>query len=363
VGDVTPGVEPTGVVPRGLLILGGVAAVTIVVAGLRGISSLAAPAFLAAVLTVAVHPLRGWLERRRVPRSAGTLAVIVAVYLILLGLTVSLFLAAARLASLLPQYEDEFTTLVTNLGSVLSGWGVGPDQVDDALSGLDLGTLAGWFGHLLAGTLSALTSLAFVVTLLLFMALDAAWFPHRLEVARVARPGVVHALESFAHGTRSYLLVSTAFGLIVAVIDTLLLWALGVPAPLVWGLLAFVTNFIPNIGFVIGLIPPAILALLDGGAGLMMAVIVSYSVINVLIQSVIQPKIVGDVVGLSTSVTFLSLVFWAWVLGPLGALLAIPLTLLLRALLIDVDPGARWARPLISGADNPDDRPRLTRHV
>jgi predicted PurR-regulated permease PerM len=121
----------------------------------------------------------------------------------------------------------------------------------------------------------------------------------------------------------------------------------------VWAVLAFVTNFIPNIGFVIGLIPPAIIALLDSGPGLMATVIVLYSVINFVIQSVIQPRVVGDVVGLSPTLTFLSLVFWAWLIGPLGALLAVPLSLLMRSLLVEADPRGRWALPLISGKPDP----------
>ena len=151
---------------------------------------------------------------------------------------------------------------------------------------------------------------------------------------------------------RRYYVVNATFGAIVAVLDGLLLWAVGVPIPIVWAILAFVTNFIPNIGFVIGLVPPAVLALLEGGPKLMLAVIIVYSVANVVIQSVIQPKIVGDALGLSATLTFLSLVFWAWVLGPLGALLAIPMTLLVKALLVDVDPEARWVIPLLSGVAN-----------
>ena len=143
--------------------------------------------------------------------------------------------------------------------------------------------------------------------------------------------------------------VSAIFGLIVAVIDGVALWVMGIPGAFVWAVLAFVTNFIPNIGFVIGVIPPAVIALLDGGVGEMVAVIVLYSVINFVIQSVIQPRVVGDAVGLSASLTFLSVVFWTWLVGPLGALLAVPLTLLLRALLLDADPRTRWALPLLSG--------------
>ena len=107
------------------------------------------------------------------------------------------------------------------------------------------------------------------------------------------------ALDNFALGTRNYMGVSAGFGLIVAVLDGFALWIMGVPGAFVWAVLAFVTNFIPNIGFIIGVIPPALIALLDGGPGLMIAVIVVYSVINFLIQSVIQPRVVGDEVGLT----------------------------------------------------------------
>lgn len=89
----------------------------------------------------------------------------------------------------------------------------------------------------------------------------------------------------------------------------------------------------------------------------MAAVIAAYCVLNVVIQSVIQPKVVGDAVGLSTTLSFFSLVFWTWVVGPLGALLAIPLTLFAKALLVDADPATRWMRPLISNKDElPDGR-------
>ena len=132
--------------------------------------------------------------------------------------------------------------------------------------------------------------------------------------------------------------VSACFGLIVAVIDGVVLYLMDVPGAFVWAVLAFVTNFIPNIGFVIGVIPPALIALLEDGPGLMLAVIVVYSVVNFVIQSIIQPRVVGDTVGLSPTLTFLSLVFWTWLIGPLGALLAVPLSLLTQG-------AARGGRP------------------
>ena len=98
----------------------------------------------------------------------------------------------------------------------------------------------------------------------------------------------------------------------------------------------------PNVGFIIGLIPPALMGLVVGGPSKMIEVIALYCVLNLIIQSVIQPKFVGDAVGLTTTMSFLSLIVWAYLLGPLGAILAIPASLLFKAVLLDIDPAARW---------------------
>ena len=166
------------------------------------------------------------------------------------------------------------------------------------------------------------------------------------------------ALAKFVNGTQNYLVMTALFGAIVGVLDTAALWLIGVPLPLVWGFFSFITNFIPNIGFVIGIIPPALLALLNAGWEQMVLVILVYSVLNVTIQTFIQPRFVGNSVGLSAEITFMSLVVWAFLLGPLGALLAVPMTLLLRAFFIDADPRTAWAAPLIDAqVDYPDEEP------
>jgi AI-2 transport protein TqsA len=340
--------------PRGLLILLGLAAAVVTVAGLKSISGLVAPAFLALVLTIGVHPLRGWLMRHGLPGWAATVVMILTVYAILLALALSLVVSIARFATLLPSYQQDMANLVSEATAWLESLGVGRQQINAVTQAFDPSRLVGVATGFLSGLLSVLSNLFFIVTLLLFLALDAAWFPRRLGAVESSRSGLVAALVSFARGTRRYLVVSTVFGLIVAVLDVGLLYLLSIPVPLVWGLLAFITNYIPNIGFVVGLVPPAILGLLEGGIAGALGVVVGYSVLNVTIQSVIQPKVVGDAVGLSTSLTFMSLVFWAWVLGALGALLAIPLSLLAKALLVDVDPDSRWLMPLLSGGvDDP----------
>jgi len=158
---------------------------------------------------------------------------------------------------------------------------------------------------------------------------------HQIVVAlALGREPVLGALGKFAQGTRRYFGVATVFGGIVAVLDGIGLVILGIPAAGLWALLAFITNYVPNIGFIIGLLPPALLGLVVGGPSKMIEVIVLYCVLNLIIQSVIQPKVVGDAVGLTTTMSFLSLIVWAYLLGPLGAILAIPASLLFKAVLL-----------------------------
>ncbi|WP_235509270.1 AI-2E family transporter [Terrabacter sp. Soil810] len=340
-------VAATPPVPRGVLILVALAAGFVVAFGIHLVSGILGPLFLALVLTIAAFPVRNAMVRRGLPHWLGTLAVVVAIYLGVVGLALLIVVSGAELAGLLPQYADNLTAIVADITNWFAARGVKPEQTQALASSLDLGRASAVLTSLLSDILSLVTNLVFVLALVLFSAMDARGFSETLTTLRTERPAFVSAMGSFTHGTRRYLVVATVFGAIVAVFDTLFLWYIGVPGALLWGVLAFITNYIPNIGFLIGLVPPAILALLDGGWGSFVLVVVVYSVINLIIQSVIQPKVVGDAVGLSALVTILSLVVWSLLIGAVGAVLAIPLTLLVKALLVDVDPDTRWLGGLL----------------
>lgn len=339
--------------PRLVVIVLGLAAATVVVVGLRQLSGIVGPTFLALVLVLGTQPLRLALERRGVPGWVAATASILTIYAGLIAFTVAMTVAVARFATLLPSYEPEINRMLQVVMAWLNRQGVGDQQIQDLVGGIDVGRVVDLAGNLVSGALGVLSSLFFVITLVLFMVADAARFGRRLQQLPAGHEPWVAALTTFGASTRRYLVVSTVFGLIVAVLDTVALAWMGVPVAVLWGLLSFLTNYVPNVGFVIGVVPPAVIGLLEGGPKLMLGVLVAYTVINVVVQTIIQPKIVGDAVGLSTTITMLSLVFWAFTLGTVGALLAVPLTLFAKAMLVDADPRARWLTPLLTGERTP----------
>jgi predicted PurR-regulated permease PerM len=330
-----------------LIILLGIASLVVAVAGIRATAWLIGPAFLALIIVIAVTPLQDWMLRRGLPRWLSVLALVVGVYAILLGIATIMLISIARLGGLVPQYASQADALLRSLEGLLGTFNVSTDELRAALQSVNWGRIAGLVAAMLAGVAGLMSNLVFLLALLLFLSVEANGVGSRLESIASDRPEIAAALGDFARGTRSYLVVTTIFGLIVAVLDSVALAIMGIPLAVTWGLLSFITNYIPNIGFILGVIPPALIGLLQGGPGLMITVIVVYSVLNFVVQSLIQPRFIGDSVGLSVTVTFLTLFFWAWLIGPLGAILAIPLTLLAKALLVDVDPGASWADALL----------------
>ncbi len=339
--------------PHGLILVLAVAGLLVMFLAVKQFASIVAPVLLALVLVIGVHPLTGILRRRGVPMWLAVTVTLITLVVVILSLAAALALSLAQLATILPTYEDRFAELINSLRNWLGSLGVGRDEIQSAIAQINFANIAALVADLLAGLTSVFSNMLFLIFVVAFMALDASGFSNRLAWARRRRPDIVGALDNFVRGTRSYLLVTTVFGLIVAILDACILWSLGVPLPLLWGLLAFITGYIPNVGYFIGLVPPALLALLEGGPRLMIIVIVVYAVINFIIQSVIQPKVMSDTVNLSLTLTFLSLVFWTFVIGPIGAILAIPMTLLAKALLLDIDPNTRWISSLLEGGPAP----------
>ncbi|BDZ54863.1 AI-2E family transporter [Agromyces marinus] len=332
---------------RNAFILIGIGGAVLATTGLAAIGSIVAPVFLALVLTICVHPLRVALERRGVPRGLATGSVITAVFLLLLGFGYAVLVAIGQFTELVPQFASEIEGWVSDAAAWLGSIGLNSAQLSDIAAGFDASSIVGFVGSLLGGVTGSISMLVVILTMLLLMAMDSAFLPTLLRQLQPHRPLVVTALAGYGSGVRRYMVVTTLLGLAQGLINWFVLVLLGVPGAFIWGLLSFLCSFIPNIGYFIAIVPPIFFGALVGGWPTVIAVVIVYGIVNAGVQSVVQPRVVGNAVALSQSLTFFSVLFWAVVLGPIGAILAIPLTLLVRMVLVDTNPSAGWIRPLL----------------
>lgn len=359
--------EPTPPAPAlspSLRTLLALAAAVVVLAGVFFARDIVGPLALAIVLVVICEPVRRPFDRRGRPGWAGTTAVIALAYLVLVAMGALLWLAGTQFARLVGDFADELQDSVQSLLAWLRSVGLDQQAADATASVLDPGALVRLASSLGGAVVGVATALFFVFAYIIFLAADAGRYRDAERVFGDSKRPVLGRIRRLNTGVRRYYVVNATFGAIVAVIDGLALLWLGVPAPLVWAILAFVTNFIPNIGFVLGLIPPAVLAFVVGGWPMLLAVIAIYCVVNVVLQVLVQPKFVSDAVDLSLTLSFFSVIFWTFVIGPLGAILSIPLTLFVRTLVLEADPGSHWLRWLSgdrSAAPPPETSPARRR--
>lgn len=342
--------EPTPAI-RTLLAL---AAAVIVLAGVHLLADVLAPLFLAAVIVIICHPVRRPLEARGWPRWAATTAVVVVVYLILAALLAMLVFAGFQFVGLVQDYFSQLERSVNEIAHQLSALGLDAQIAEAATSALEPSRLLSLAGSVSGMVLGVATAFFFVLAYAIFMAADGARYATASRLFGRTHADQIGRATRFSTGVRRYFVVNASFGAVVAIIDGIALGLLGVPAPVVWAILAFVTNFVPNIGFILGLVPPTIMAFVVGGWPLALAVVAVYCVANVVLQVLVQPKFVSDAVSLSLTLSFMSVVFWTFVIGPLGAILAIPLTLLVRALVLEGDPRTVWLRWLSGDRVGPD---------
>jgi predicted PurR-regulated permease PerM len=213
--------------------------------------------------------------------------------------------------------------------------------------------------RLLTGLGAVLSNALLILISVVFMLLEAAVFRQKLQDAFGSSEPSLEKFNSFFTSINRYIVIKTGASLATGLLAYILLLILGVDYALLWALFTFLLNYIPNIGSIMASIPPILLALIQSGPWLAIGTAVGYFSINTLIGSILEPRILGKGLGLSTLVVFLSLVFWGWVLGPVGMLLSVPLTMTLKIALsasdetnwlstmLDATPGRRL--PIVSG--------------
>ncbi|EMK5830305.1 AI-2E family transporter [Citrobacter sedlakii] len=301
----------------------------IILTGIRFAADIIVPFILAIFLAVVLNPLVQRMVKLRVPRvmaiSILVLIIVMAMVLLLAYLGTSL----NELARTLPQYRSSLVVPLKNLEPWLVRLGIGV-SVDELVKYIDPNAAMTLVTNLLAQLSNAMSSIFLLLLTVVFMLLEVPQLPTKFQQI-MTRPvegmaAIQRAIDSVSH----YLVLKTAISIVTGLVVWAMLAALEVRFAFVWGLLAFALNYIPNIGSVLAAIPPIAQVLVFGGLYDALVVLVGYLMINLVFGNILEPRIMGRGLGLSTLVVFLSLIFWGWLLGPVGMLLSVPLTIIVK---------------------------------
>ena len=328
----------------GTRFLVGAASFVIVVAGLRAAQQLVVPFLLAAFLAVVSVPLMRWLQSKKVPSVLAMVLTVFGAIGVVGALALVLGRSLNEFANVAPEYQTRLQELMDSSLSLLNSYGV-PTAEWQSLDLLPLDSLF----DVLGGALSALASVAsntFLVLLtVIFILMETAGFSAKLKAAFGAQAQFGH-LERMTLQVQNYLVIKTAVSAATGTIVGVWVAAFGLDFALLWGLVAFLLNFIPNLGSIIAAIPAVLLATIQFGDGRVAVIAFGYLVVNIVFGSFIEPMLMGRRLGLSTLVVFASLVFWGWVWGPVGMLFSVPLTMVVKIALENTED-FRWVSVML----------------
>ncbi len=323
-----------------------VAAVVLIIYGMQMAKALLVPFLFAAFLAlITVRPML-WMQKNRVPTILAALIIVSVIMLILAVVGTIVGRSIAEFTAEIPTYQQGLDLIVGDIVSFVteklgvneSGSGI-RDMVDP---GFAMGLVAG----LLNGLRDVLTNVFLIIFTMIFILLEASSVRIKIEAAFGRKAATFERQRVFLVNLGRYLGIKTVVSLATGFCAWLVTWIIGLDFPLLWGMLAFLLNYVPTIGSIIAAVPAILLALVQLGSGAALATLGGFAAINVLFGNLIEPRLLGYGVGISPLVVFVGLIFWGWVLGPVGMLLSVPLTMTLK-MALESDDGTRWIAILL----------------
>lgn len=316
------------------------AALVVIIAGMRAAETLLVPLMLSIFIALIFSPPLMWMKSRGVP---GVVAISLIVLLILcIGFVIIAVVGTSvnDFRQDLPEYQRKLSTMFSQLVSVLDGKGIELDLAK-IKSGFDPAIAMQLAGNTLASLGNMMTNAFMILLTVIFILAEEMGFSQKLASSRSNSTELTRALADFSASVNRYVGLKSALSLLTGVLVMVLLWALKIDYAIMWGTLAFLLNFIPTVGSILAAVPAVLLALIQLGPLTSLWAAAGYIVINVIVGNVLEPKLMGRGLNLSPLVVFLSLVFWGWVLGPVGMLLSIPLTIMVK-IALENDEETRW---------------------
>jgi predicted PurR-regulated permease PerM len=315
-------------------------------AGIKVAAPIVVPFLLSLFVAIICNPAISYLEKKRVPRGVAITIVIITIFslFILLGGVVGAAVNDFRKA--IPEYEAQLSEELSWAVDWLARHDISL-SMDEVGSYFDPSKVMNLVTTTLSGFSSVLGNIFLLLITVVFMLAEGNVFPRKLHIAFGDSAQTEKKLDHFLTMVNRYMAIKTMVSLVTGIIIGAVLWIMGVQFYVLWGLLAFLLNYIPNIGSIIAAVPAVILTFLQLGAGYASVVIGLFVSVNMIMGNVVEPRLMGRSLGLSTLVVFLSLIFWGWLLGMVGMLLSVPLTMILKLALENSEDG-RWFAILLS---------------
>jgi predicted PurR-regulated permease PerM len=314
------------------------AAFAIVVAALKWATPVVIPILIAAFLAMICLPAVRRLEQRRIPSVLAIGIVLTTMVVVLLLLTAVVSNSIRDFSGSIGKYEARFDEMVGSAKTWLGDLGldVGTVRFEDYLNADQLLRMV---ANTAGSALSTAGEFLVILFVAIFMLLEAQGLPDKLRRAKGDADADLSQYDAALQSVYQYLSVKTWISFLTGVLVAIFLAILGIDYPVLWGLVAFLFNYIPNIGSIIAAVPAALLGLIQGGWDTMLIVVAGYVALNMIIGNVVEPRMMGQRMGISPLVVIVSLIFWNWVLGPIGMLLSVPLTTVLKIWLEHTEDG------------------------
>jgi predicted PurR-regulated permease PerM len=338
-------IKTTDRMPKAAQILMIIAAFVVVAAGMSAAKAIIVPFLLAAFISIISLPPLFWLQKRRVPTWLALLIIMLVILSFLVLIAGLVGSSVNDFSSNVPSYEARLKVQTDAVVDWLERIGVDTARLElDEV--FNYAAIMKFVAGLLNELAGVMTNSFLILLAVIFMLLEASSIPAKLRAAfRDPETSLGH-LKDFIGTVNRYMFIKTYTSFFTGALVAVFLAIMGIDYPLLWGLLTFLLNFIPTIGSIIAAVPPILLTIVQLGLGQALAVTIGYVVINMVIGNIIEPRLMGRGLGLSTLVVFLSLIFWGWILGPVGMLLSIPLTMTVK-IALDSSADTRWIAVLL----------------
>ncbi|MEM7252410.1 MAG: AI-2E family transporter [Pseudomonadota bacterium] len=323
------------------------AAFIVVVGGMKLAQPIIVPFLLAIFVSIVSAPPLFWLEDRGMPRWLAMVLVIAGIVVFAVALTALVGSSINDFTRDVPLYRERINTQFGGLVEWVRGLGLDlPLTQQEILAYVNPSRILQLAGDIFNGFGGVLTNAFLIFLTAVFILFEASSFPVKLRAILADPEHGLGQWRQFSENLLRYLAIKSMASLGTGAFITVTLWLIGVDYPILWGMLAFLLNYVPNIGSIIAAVPAVILALIQIGPVAALWTVGAYFVVNIVFGNIIEPRFMGRGLGLSTLVVFLSLVFWGWILGPVGMFLSVPLTMTAK-IALDSHEDTRWIAILL----------------